>query len=63
MFSNRQWQPGQTSMLIQHARRLGQHLADLTRQVRQAVATVISETLARLAQDAVHRVLVLPKFT
>jgi hypothetical protein len=62
MFSSRQWQPGQTSMLIQHARRLGQQLADLTRQVRQAVATVISETLARLAQDAVHRVLVLPRY-
>jgi hypothetical protein len=63
MFSNREWQPGKQSMLIQHARRLGQQLADLTRQVRQAVTTVISETLSRLAHDAVHRVLVLPRFT
>jgi len=36
---------------------LGQHLAELSRRVRQAVAEAIRETVAHLGRDAVDRVL------
>jgi hypothetical protein len=38
-------------------RELGQHLAELSRRVRETVAEVIRETIAQVARDAVDRVL------
>jgi hypothetical protein len=44
-------------LVARHAGRLSVHLADLSRQVREAVAAVVSDTLGKLAREAVHQLL------
>jgi hypothetical protein len=44
-------------LVARHAGRLSVHLADLSRQVREAVAAVVSDTLGKLASEAVHQLL------
>jgi hypothetical protein len=57
MFPNSYQQQAQKGLLVYHARSLGQQLVELTRQVREAVATTGSETMARLARDAIQRIM------
>jgi hypothetical protein len=44
-------------LVARHAGRLRVHLTDLSRQVREAVAAVVSDTLGKLAREAVHQLL------
>jgi hypothetical protein len=48
------WKGGLVSRRL---RELGQHLAQLSRRVREAVTQAVRETVAQLARDAVDRIL------